>query len=216
MFKKDVWPVIFIGIIVAIFSQAVGQNSLFSYAPVIFKQAGMAEDSAFLQSIILGIINFIFTFVAIFTIDKIGRRKLLLLGSMLLCLDAVALALCFYFNAPGYYTLIFVLGFIAIYAATLGPVTWVLLSEIFPNRLRGNAMALATVSLWIANFFTTASFPVMKQQFGLHITFAVHACICLIYFVFVKKRVPETKGKSLEEIEVTLTGNLKVMHPTRN
>jgi len=134
LFKKDVWPIVFMGILVAIFSQAVGQNSLFSYAPVIFKQAGMAEDSAFLQSIILGLINFIFTFVAIFTIDKIGRRTLLLYGSMLLCLDAVALSLCFYFNAPGYYTLFFVLGFIAIYAATLGPVTWVLLSEIFPNR----------------------------------------------------------------------------------
>lgn len=172
----------------------------------------MAEDSAFLQSIILGIINFIFTLVAIFTIDKIGRRKLLLLGSMLLCLDAVALALCFYC----YYTLIFVLGFIAIYAATLGPVTWVLLSEIFPNQLRGNAIALATVSLWIANFFTTASFPVMKQQFGLHITFGMHAAICLLYFIFVKRRVPETKGKSLEEIEIKLTGNLKLAHPTLN
>lgn len=140
MFKKDVWPIIFMGIIVAVFSQAVGQNSLFSYAPVIFKQAGMARDTAFLQSIILSVINFIFTFIAIFTIDKIGRRTLLLYGAMLLCLDAAALALCFYINAPGYYTLIFVLGFNAIYAATLGPVTWVLLSEIFPNRLRGNAM----------------------------------------------------------------------------
>lgn len=210
LFKKDVWPIVFMGIIVAVFSQAVGQNSLFSYAPIIFKQAGMAEDSAFLQSIILGLINFIFTFIAIFTIDKIGRRTLLLYGAMLLCLDAVALALCFYFNAPGYYTLIFVLGFIAIYGATLGPVTWVLLSEIFPNRLRGNAMSLATLSLWIANFFTTASFPVLKQQFGLHITFGIHAIICLIYFVFVQKRVPETKGKSLEEIEIKLTRNLKI------
>jgi len=215
LFKKDVWPVIFIGIIVAIFSQAVGQNSLFSYAPVIFKQAGMAEDSAFLQSIILGVVNFIFTFVAIFTIDKIGRRTLLLSGAMLLCLDAVALALCFYLNAPGYYTLIFVLGFIAIYAATLGPVTWVLLSEIFPNRLRGNAMALATVSLWIANFFTTASFPVMKQQFGLHITFGIHAAICLLYFVYVRKRIPETKGKSLEEIEDKLTASFKTTVNTK-
>lgn len=92
LFKKDVWPIVFMGILVAIFSQAVGQNSLFSYAPVIFKQAGMAEDSAFLQSIILDLINFIFTFVAIFTIDKIGRRTLLLYGSMLLCLDGVALS----------------------------------------------------------------------------------------------------------------------------
>lgn len=201
LFTKDVRFIIFIGVVVAVFSQAVGQNSLFSYAPVIFKQAGMAEDSAFLQSIILGLINFIFTFVAIYSIDKIGRRTLLLYGSMLLCLDALALALCFYFNASGYLTLVFVLGIIAIYAATLGPVTWVLLLEIFPNRLRGNAMSLATLSLWIANFFTTASFPVLKSQFGLHTTFAIHAGICLLYFVFVKRTIPETKGKSLEEIE---------------
>jgi len=167
----------------------------------------MAENSAFLQSVILGVINFIFTFIAIATIDKIGRKKLLLYGSLLLCLDALALAFCFYTSAPGYWTLIFVLGFIVIYAATLGPVTWVILSEIFPNRIRGNAMALATLSLWIANFFTTASFPVLKEHFGLHITFAIHAAICFIYFLFVKFKIPETKGKSLEEIELQLTKN---------
>jgi sugar porter (SP) family MFS transporter len=209
LFKKNVWPIIFIGAMVAIFSQAVGQNSLFSYAPDIFKQAGMAENSAFLQSIIIGVTNFAFTFIAIFTIDKIGRRTLLLCGALLLSFDAAILALCFYFNAPGYYTLVCVLSFIAIYSATLGPVTWVLLSEMFPNRLRANAMSLATLSLWISNFFTTASFPVLQQQFGLHITFGIHSFICIIYFFFIKKSIVETKGKSLEEIEIELTGNVK-------
>jgi MFS family permease len=98
-----------------------------------------------------------------------------------------------------------VLGFIAIYGATLGPVTWVVLSEIFPNRIRGNAMALATLCLWIANFITTASFPVLKEHFGMHITFGIHAFICLSYFVFIKFKMPETKGKSLEQIEKQLT-----------
>ena len=205
LFKVDVKQIILIGVVVAVFSQAVGQNSLFSYAPVIFKQAGMAEDTAFLQSVLLGCINFIFTFIAIATIDKTGRKKLLLYGSILLCLDALALAYCFYAGISGYYTLVFVLGFIAIYGATLGPVTWVVLSEIFPNRIRGNAMALATLCLWIANFITTASFPVLKEHFGMHITFGIHAFICLSYFVFIKFKMPETKGKSLEQIEKQLT-----------
>ncbi len=205
LFKKDVKHIVLIGVAVAFFSQADGQNSLFSYAPVIFKQAGMAEDAAFLQSVIIGVINFIFTFIAIVFIDKLGRKKLLLYGSFLLMLDALALAYCFYAGIGGYYPLVFVLCFIAIYAATLGPVTWVLLSEIFPNRIRSNSMALATLVLWIANFITTASFPILKATFGLHVTFAIHAAVCLLYFLFVRTRIPETKGKSLEEIERRLT-----------
>lgn len=205
LFKKDIRPILLIGIAIAVFSQAGGQNSLFSYAPEIFKKAGMAEDSAFLQSVIVGLVNFIFTFVAIATIDKLGRKKLLMYGSALLFLDAMALAFAFFLGLPGIWILIFVLGFIAIYAATLGPVTWVAISEIFPNRVRGNAMALATLALWLANFFTTASFPVMQSSFGLPVTFGIHALICLIYFVFVWLKVPETKGKSLEEIEEIVT-----------
>ena len=205
LFKPGIAGIIFVGIAVAVFSQADGQNSLFCYAPVIFKQAGAPDNSAFLQAVVLGAVNFLCTFIAIHYIDRAGRRKLLLYGSMLLCLDASALAACFYSSAPGYMTLVFVLGFIGIYAATLGPVTWVLLSEIFPNRVRGYAMGLATLSLWIADFFTTASFPLLKKEFGLPVTFLIHALICLIYFLFVKLRVPETKGRTLEEIENQLT-----------
>jgi SP family arabinose:H+ symporter-like MFS transporter len=205
LFRKDLWPIVFIGIVVAVFSQAVGQNSLFSYAPELFRQAGMAQDSAFLQSIIIGVINFIFTFIAIGTIDKIGRKKLLQYGSILLCIDALALSAAFYWQLPGAWVLLFVLAFIAIYSATLGPVTWVSLSEIFPNRIRGNAMALATLALWITNFFTTASFPIMKQYWGLPLTFGFHAVLCFVYFLFIQVRMPETKGKSLEEIEKLLT-----------
>ena len=204
LFKPGYFKIVILGVIIAIFSQADGQNSLFSYAPVIFKEAGMAENTAFLQSVILGVVNFIFTFVAIKFIDQAGRRKLLLYGAALLCIDALALSFCIYIGAAGYFTLIFVIGFIAVYAATLGPVTWVLLSEIFPNLIRGNAMGLATLSLWIANFFTTASFPILKKAFGLPVTFLVHATICLVYFLFIKSKVPETKGRTLEEIELQL------------
>ncbi len=204
LFKKDVAFIIFLGATIAVFSQAGGQNSLFSYAPVIFDGAGLSKNTAFLQSVILGFINFIFTFVAIGTVDRYGRKKLLQYGSFLLCLDALAIAAAFYFGWGGVWVLCFVLGFIAIYASTLGPITWVALSEIFPNRVRGNAMALATLALWLANFFTTASFPVMKQHLGLPLTFVIHAGICLLYFFFVRSKVPETKGKSLEEIEKQL------------
>ncbi|NIJ54609.1 sugar porter family MFS transporter [Dyadobacter arcticus] len=205
LFKKDVWHIVFIGIVIAVCSQAVGQNSLFSYAPELFKKAGMAQDSAFLQSIIIGVINFIFTFIAIATIDRAGRKKLLQYGSFLLFIDALALSTAFYLQLPGIWVLIFVLAFIAIYSATLGPVTWVALSEIFPNRIRGNALAMATLALWIANFFTTSLFPVMNKYFGLSATFLIHALICLAYFLFVRTRVPETKGQSLEEIERLLS-----------
>lgn len=208
LFGKGILPVLFTGTVIAVFSQAVGQNSIMSYAPDILSRAGMARDSAFLQSVILGAILFISTFVAIGAIDKWGRRKLLLHGSLLLFLDAMALAASFYFHWPGYCTLIFVLGFIAIYGATIGPVTWVALSEIFPNRVRGNALAVATLALWIANFFTTASFSVMQKELGLPATFCIHAGICLIYFFYIQAKVPETKGKSLEEIEKMLN-NLK-------
>ncbi len=201
LLSKDLRGILLIGILIAIFSQTVGQNSIFSYAPEIFKNAGMAEDSAFLQSVIVGLVNLAFTFVAIFSIDKTGRKNLLKYGAILLFFDAGALAFSFYLELSGVWILTFVLGFIAVYAATLGPVTWVTVSEIFPNRVRGNAMSLATLALWIANFFTTASFPILKSAFGLPITFGIHGIICLIYFIFIFFRIPETKGKSLEEIE---------------
>jgi sugar porter (SP) family MFS transporter len=201
LFKKDVSHIVIIGIVIAIFSQAGGQNSILSYAPEIFKQAGLAEDSAFLQSVLLGLILSLFTFIAITTIDKTGRKNLLMYGALLLAIDAISLAIAFHFNAGSLVILILVLTFIAIYSATLGPVTWVVLSEIFPNRIRGNAMSLATLSLWVSNFFTVSLFPVMKSQFGIGITFGFHGLVCLIYFVFVHFRIPETKGKSLEEIE---------------
>ena len=195
--------IVIIGIMVAIFSQ-ITLGPVFAYGPEIFKQAGMAEDTAFLQSVIMGFITLIFTFIAILTIDKAGRRKLLLYGSILLCLNGLAIAFSFYFLLPGYWILTFVLGSVAIYSATLGPVTWVVLSEIFPNRIRGHAMSLATLSLWISSFCALSCFPVLKSQFGMPLTFGIHAGISFVCFVFVLFKIPETKGKSLEEIEYLL------------
>lgn len=204
VFRKEHRTAALLGICIAVASQADGQNSLFSYAPEIFRQAGMGRESAIFQSVALGVVNFLFTFIAIGSIDRYGRRKLLLAGSLLLFFDAVLLALTFAFKLPSFWILVEVLAFIAIYAATLGPVTWVALSELFPNKVRGSLMSAATLSLWIANFITTASFPVMRAQWGLPLTFGLHALICLAYFFFVRSKVPETKGRSLEEIETMI------------
>lgn len=199
LFDKNVFEIVVMGIGIAIFSQIGGP--LIAYAPEIFKEVGMSENSAFLQSIIIGLILFAFTLVAIVTSDKIGRKRLLLYGASLLSLDTLAMALAFYFQLPGYWVLVFILVFIAIYAATLGPITWVILSEIFPNNIRGAAMALSTLSLWIGNFFIIGSFPIMKFHLGLPATFGIYGLLFFMYFLFVYFRVPETKGKSLEEIQ---------------
>lgn len=203
LFSKNIFHIVITGIGIAIFSQIGGPFT--AYAPEILKEAGMPQNSAFLQSSTIGVILFLFTIVAIATIEKAGRKKLLLFGAAFLLLDTSAIALAFYFHLSGYSILVLALVFTAVYAATIGPVTWVVLSEIFPNRIRGSAMSLATLSLWIANFFVTASFPVMRSHFGMPVTFAVYIPLFLIYFLFVYIRVPETKGKSLEEIERILT-----------
>ena len=207
LLQPKIKHILFLGIMVAIFSQIDGQNSLFSYAPEIFEQAGLSQNSAFLQSIILGVIMFVFTFVAINIIDKAGRKKLLSYGALLLGIDAFLLALSFWLNLSPVFILVFVLAFVAIYGATLGPVTWVMISEIFPNRVRGNAMSVATVALWLANFVTTASFPILKEHIGLPFTFLISSIVCFVYFIFIKLKLPETKEKSLEEIEQMLTKN---------
>ncbi len=206
--NKNILPILGIGTMLAIFSQIVGENSVMSYAPEIFRETGVGTDSAFAQSVLIGVVFFVFTFIAIGTVDNTGRRKLLLYGAAFLCLSLCGVSACFALNmTSGYWILGFVLAFIATFSATLGPVTWIMLSEIFPNRVRGNAMAIATLALWLANFFTTASFPLMRQHLGMSVTFGIHAAICLLLFVFAWKKIPETRGKSLEEIETMLIKN---------
>lgn len=204
LLARGVFHVVAIGVMVAVFSQLVGQNSILSYAPEIFKQSGVESTSAFLQSVVVGGILALFTFVAIIGIDRIGRKKLLLWGAGLLAVDALAIALAFYLHADPMWILLFILLYIAVYAATLGPVTWVVLSEIFPNAVRGAAMSISTLALWIANFATTSSFPVLKSGLGMPATFAIHGGIALLYVIYVSIRIPETKGKSLEEIQTAL------------
>lgn len=203
IFKKGVFHIIIIGVVVAFFSQTGGP--IISYGPEIYKKIGLDESSAFIQSVLVGFVLMMFTLVAIVTIDKIGRRKLLLYGVFLIIIDTSLLAISLYFEWPAFWHLFFLIAFIAIYAATIGPITWVLLSEIFPNNIRGIAMSIATLSLWVANFSLLGLFPVMKVHLGLTGTFGIYSVMFISYFIFIFLKIPETKNRTLEEIEFMLT-----------
>lgn len=202
LFSKAYRKVLFIGILVAVFQQITGINSIFYYAPVIFKQTGLDGSSSILQTIGLGIINVISAFLAIGFVDRVGRKRFLLWGSIIMGVSLTAIALCFQYQYfDNYIVLIFMLLYVGAFACTLGAVTWVYLSEVFPNRVRGIALSLATLSLWLADFIVTYSFPYMTSALGTSITLYTYAACCAIAFVFFLFRLPETKGKSLEEIE---------------
>lgn len=192
-----------IGILLAVFSQFTGINAIMYYAPEIFKSTGVGSDSAFMQTILVGVINVIFTFVAIRYVDLWGRKKLLLLGisGMAICLFTVGLA--FYMQQQGYMVLIAILGYIACFAMSLGPLTFVVIAEIFPTKVRATAMSVATFFLWAAVFLVSQTFPVLIGSVGNAYTFWLYMIIAIAAFLFILKRIPETKGKTLEEIENT-------------
>lgn len=193
--------VLIIGILLAVFSQITGINAIMYYAPEIFKATGVGSDSAFIQTILVGVINVIFTFVAIKYVDLWGRKKLLLLGisGMTICLFIVGLA--FYTQQQGYLVLVAILGYIASFAMSLGPLTFVVIAEIFPTKARATAMSVATFFLWAAVFLVSQTFPVLIGSIGNANTFWLYMAIAVIVFLFIWKKVPETKGKTLEEIE---------------
>jgi SP family arabinose:H+ symporter-like MFS transporter len=202
LFSKTYRPVLFIGIIVAVFQQVTGINSIIYYAPVIFKETGIDSASSLLQTIGIGVVNVIATFVAIGLVDKVGRKKLLLTGSLLMGLSLVAIGLCFKYSYFDHYiVLIFMLLYVASFGSTLGAVVWVYLSEIFPNLVRSMALSVATLALWLADFAVTLSFPVMTKQLGTSYTMFCYAALCVVAFVYMLLKVKETKGKSLEDIE---------------
>jgi sugar porter (SP) family MFS transporter len=202
IFSKTYKPVLFIGIMVAVFQQITGINSILYYAPVIFKETGMDSSSSLLQTIGIGVVNVISTFIAIGLVDKVGRRKFLLAGSLLMGISLTVVALCFQYSYFDHYiVLIFMLIYVAAFGCTLGAVTWVYLSEIFPNLIRGLALSIATLSLWLADFVITYTFPIMAKQMGTATTMYCYACLCAVAFVYMLLKVKETKEKTLEEIE---------------
>lgn len=201
LFKPKFRTVLIIGIVLAVFQQWCGINTVFNYAEEIFTAAGYGVSDTLFNIVITGSVNLIFTLVAMFTVDKWGRKKLMVLGSIGLAITYVLLGSAFYFELQGIAVLSLVIIAIAIYAMSLAPIVWVILSEIFPNRIRGAAMALATFALWIACFILTYTFPLLNASLGASGTFWVYAAICFAGFVFIALKLPETKGKSLEEIE---------------
>lgn len=199
--------VLFIGIMLSVFQQITGINVILYYAPEIFSQLGEGADTALLQTIVVGIVNLLFTIVAIVTVDRLGRKPLMIAGAigMGICMTAVGFAA--YYQNKDVWILLFILGYIASFALSLGPVVWVLLSEIFPNQIRAKAMAIAVAAQWISNFAVSQTFPMMMDNptlldnFNGGFPFWVYGFMCLITVLFVWKFVPETKGKKLEEME---------------
>ncbi len=198
---KRIRPLLLIGIVLAVFQQWCGINVIFNYAEEVFTSAGYSVSDMLLNIVITGSVNLVFTLVAMRMIDSWGRRKLMLLGSSGLAVIYLFLGGSYFWEVQGLLILILVVLAIAVYALTLAPVTWVVLSEIFPNRVRGAAMAIATTSLWIASFILTYTFPILNKALHASGTFWLYAGISVAGFLFILKKLPETKGKSLEEIE---------------
>ncbi len=201
LLTKPFHKVLLLGIIIAFFQQWCGTNVIFNYAQEIFQSAGYDVDNTFINIVITGIANLLFTFVAIYTVDKIGRRALMLLGAGGLAGIYFILGACYFFQVKGIFMVILCVLAIACYAMTLGPITWVLISEIFPNRVRAVAVATATFFLWIGSFTLTLSFPLLNGTLGTSGTFWIYTAICVAAFIYLKKALPETKGKSLEQLE---------------
>jgi SP family sugar porter-like MFS transporter len=197
--------VLLLGLVIAVFQQWCGTNVIFNYAQEIFVGAGFDVDGMFINIIITGIAHVIFTFAALYTIEKWGRRTLMLIGAGGLGMIYLILGTCYFFEVKGVLMVALVVAAISVYAMTLAPVTWTLLAEIFPNRVRGIAMATCTFALWVGCCTLTFSFPSMNAALGSSGTFWIYSVICIAAFTFLWYHCPETKGKSLEELERELT-----------
>ena len=204
LFQSKYSRVLLLGLVIAVFQQWCGTNFIFNYAQEIFVGAGFDVDGMFINIVITGIANVIFTIVALYTIEKWGRRTLMLLGAGGLGLIYLTLGTCYFFEVKGVLMVALVVAAISVYAMTLAPVTWTLLAEIFPNRVRGIAMATCTFALWVGCCTLTFSFPSMNAALGSSGSFWIYSAICICAFTFLWRRCPETKGKSLEELEKEL------------
>nr|WP_120465351.1 sugar porter family MFS transporter [Paenibacillus aceti] len=202
LFSPALRLALIVGVGLAILQQVTGINAVLYYAPEIFKQTGAGTNAALIQTIFVGVINLLFTILAIWLIDKVGRKMLLLVGSsaMLICLIVIGAAFQTG-HTSGPWVLIFILIYVAAFAVSLGPVVWVVISEIFPNRIRGKATAIASMALWTADYVVSQTFPPMLVSAGPALTFWIFGLMALITVIFTWRAVPETKGKTLEEIE---------------
>jgi SP family xylose:H+ symportor-like MFS transporter len=201
------YTIIIIGILLSVFQQFVGINVVLYYAPEIFKNMGSNTDVSLLQTVIVGSINLLFTVIAIKTVDKFGRKPLQIIGALGMAFSMICLGMTFFLQKMGLASLIFMLLYVASFAVSWGPITWVLLSEIFPNKIRGKALAIAVAAQWIANLLVSTTFPILDKSTKLNSLFNhgfsywIYGIMGLLAAWFVWKMVPETKGKTLEEME---------------
>jgi MFS transporter, SP family, xylose:H+ symportor len=193
------WKVLIIGILLSVFQQAVGINVVLYYAPTIFKSLGFGHDAAMWQTVIMGIVNILFTLVAIFTVDKFGRKPLLIIGSIGMAIGMFTIGGLANFGVIGFSTLVFIVIYTASFMMSWGPICWVLISEIFPNTIRGKAVAIAVAAQWIFNFIVSATFPVL-ENISITFTYCLYGVMSILSALFVWKMVPETKGKTLEDM----------------
>ncbi len=212
IFRPGLRKLLLVGIALAILQQITGINVIIYYAPEIFKKLGSSTDAALLQTVIIGAFNLAFTVVAINSVDRFGRKPLMLIGAAGMGLSLLAFGVTAYLKITGPGLLVFVLTYISCFAISVGPVTWVLLSEIFPTRIRGRLMSICTVLLWAANYLVSQTFPMLDadpflvSRFHHAFSFWLYSLFCIVLFITVQYLVPETKGKSLEEIEAFWEG----------
>ncbi|HPE78031.1 MAG TPA: D-xylose transporter XylE [Draconibacterium sp.] len=192
--------VIIIGVLLSVFQQFVGINVALYYAPRIFESMGAEKDASMLQTVVMGLVNVIFTVVAIMTVDKWGRKPLLMVGSIGMAIGMFAIGLLAFMKIIGISTLVFIIIYTASFMMSWGPICWVLISELFPNKIRGKAVAVAVAAQWAANYFISSTYPAM-MEFSSGGTYWFYGAMSIISFFFVWKMVPETKGKTLEEME---------------
>ncbi|MBO0997196.1 D-xylose transporter XylE [Bacillus sp. SD075] len=192
--------VIVIGIMLSVFQQFVGINVALYYAPRIFESMGAGKDASMMQTIIMGMVNVIFTIIAIMTVDRWGRKPLLIVGSIGMAIGMFGVAGMAYANIIGISTLLFIIVYTASFMMSWGPICWVLISEIFPNKIRGQAVAIAVAAQWIANYLISATYPMMMEYSGA-MTYGFYGLMSVLSAFFVWKFIPETKGKKLEDMD---------------
>ena len=206
LFKGRMLKLLSIGVALAVFQQVTGINVIMYYAPSIFKSAGFGSDSALFQTALMGLVNLTFAVVSMFLVDKIGRKPLMVMGSIGMGASLLLLTVTFITNNfHGYFVLFCIIGFLASFGFSLGPVVWVLIAEIFPNNLRSHAVAVSVFLLWTANFIVSFSFPYLLKHLQGY-SFLIFSSMCFLCLWFVVKVLTETKGKSLEQIERELVG----------
>ena len=204
-FTKKYALILFFGIFLAVFQQWSGINVIFFYGPDIFAKANLGVDTALFYTTLVGAMNIIFTIVAMRVIDKMGRKKLMLIGAAGMVVCYLIIGYLFKIEkTDGWMLLSFIIITPAFFAFGLGPTVWVVLSEIFPNKIRGAAMSVATFALWVGCYTLTLTFPIFVETLSAAVTFWIYAIVCIIGFLVIYKTLPETKGVSLEKLEKML------------